>query len=107
VAMLRLVNVCLALAVLVSAIGLYAVKTDTRRLEAQVQTQERTHDRLIDDIAVLKAERAHLARPERLELFARQLGLRPLDERQLIRFDDLLAAPASPSGERVRGERTP
>jgi cell division protein FtsL len=94
--MLRLVNMSLALAALSGAIGLYAVKTDTRRLEAQVQSQERLHERLVDDIAVLKAERAHLARPDRLEQFARQIGLRPLEERQLIRLDDIMSRPTSP-----------
>jgi cell division protein FtsL len=96
--MLRIVNLVLAAAVMVGAAGLYAVKTDARRLEAQVQAQERTHERLIDDIAVLSAERAYLARPERLEKFARQIGLQPLHERQLIRLDGL-TPPAALDGQ--------
>ena len=87
--MLRIANTILAVAVMAGAAGLYVVKTDTRRLEAHVHAQERTHERLVEDIAVLRAERAHLARPERLEKFARQIGLRPLHERQLIRLDDV------------------
>jgi cell division protein FtsL len=87
--MLRFVNVCLVIAVAAGACGLYVLKTDTRRLEAFVQSQERTRDRLVDDIAVLKAERAHLSRPERLEVAARALGLQPLDAKQLIRLDEL------------------
>jgi cell division protein FtsL len=89
--MLRFVNFCLAAAVLVGACGLYVLKTDTRRLETFVQSQERMRDRLVDDVAVLRAERAHLARPDRLEQVARSLGLRPLDDRQLIRFDDIIS----------------
>jgi cell division protein FtsL len=89
--MLRVVNLILASAAVIGAAGLYAIKTDTRRLELHVQSQERTYDRLVDDIAVLRAERAHLARPSRLEAFARQLGMQPLQERQLIRLDVLRA----------------
>lgn len=95
--MLRIVNAILAVAVMAGAAGLYAVKTDTRRLEAHVQAQERTHERLVEDIAVLRAERAHLARPERLEKFARQIGMQPLQERQLIRLD-ALTSPLGPDG---------
>jgi cell division protein FtsL len=88
--MLRLVNACLAMAVVIGACGLYVIKTDTRRLEASVQSQERAQERLVDDIAVLRAERAHLARPERLERIAREQGLVPLHEAQLIRIEDIL-----------------
>ena len=58
--MLRIANTILAVAVMAGAAGLYVVKTDTRRLEAHVHAQERTHERLVEDIAVLRAERAHL-----------------------------------------------
>jgi cell division protein FtsL len=101
--MLRVVNLVLAAAVIVGAAGLYTVKTDARRLEAQVQAQERTHERLVDDIAVLRAEYAHLARPERLEKFARRIGMQPLQERQLIRFDSLKAQAFSDGTSVVRG----
>ena len=42
-----------------------------------VQTLEHNIEKTRLDIAVLKADRAHLARPERLAAFARVLGLEP------------------------------
>lgn len=59
------------------AVFLYALNNETRALETRVQAQERQAGTLRSDIAVLKAERAHLARPERIEPAARSLGLEP------------------------------
>ena len=42
-----------------------------------MQAQERALEKAENDVAVLKAERAHLARPERFEPLARELGLAP------------------------------
>lgn len=61
---------------LASAYTLYSEGSATRRLEAQVQAKERHRERLESDIAVLKAERAFLARPSRIEPAARALGMR-------------------------------
>ena len=74
---------------LVSAWVLYSESTATRRLEQQVQGAERQRERLEDEIAVLKAERAYLARPSRIEPAARALGMRPALERQYVRIDEL------------------
>lgn len=72
---------------LVSAFFLYGIKHDTRALEASVQANERAIDKAITDIAVLKAERAHLARPERIEPLARALGFGPPTPRQIVQTD--------------------
>mgnify|MGYP003382650000 CR=1 FL=1 len=72
--LLLLSSVFLALS---SAVLLYALNNETRALEASVQSQERQVGTLRADIAVLKADRAHLARPERIEPAARALGLGP------------------------------
>jgi cell division protein FtsL len=61
---------------LASAYTLYSESAATRRLEAQVQAKERHRERLESDIAVLKAERAFLARPSRIEPAAKALGMR-------------------------------
>ena len=74
----RTLNWVLMLATLASAVALYAIKYDTRRLEARVQAQERALEKAENDVTVLMAERAHLARPERLEPLARVLGLAPI-----------------------------
>jgi len=67
-----------------SAFLLYSLNYDSRLLAAKVQAQEQYAEKLRGDIAVLKAERAHLARPERIEPLARAQGLKPLDERQVV-----------------------
>lgn len=77
---LTAVSVFLALA---SALLLYGLSYDTRLIEAEVQTAERQSERLRSDIAVMRAERAHLSRPERIEPMARALGLRPTEPRQI------------------------
>ena len=76
--MLRRVNWALMLATLASAFALYAIKYDTRRLEVRVQAQERALEKAESDVTILVAERAHLARPERLEPLARLIGLAPI-----------------------------
>jgi cell division protein FtsL len=69
---------------LASAFLLYGINYDTRRLEDRVQAQETAIEQARGDIAVLKAERAHLARPSRIEPIARANGLRPAAEGQLV-----------------------
>jgi cell division protein FtsL len=66
-----------------SAFLLYGLSYDTRQLEARVAAQQRLADEARSDIAVLKAERAHLGRPSRIEPLARAQGLAPLTDRQM------------------------
>ena len=66
-----------------SACLLYGLSYDTRFAEARVQSAERTAERLRGDIAILKAERAHLSRPDRIEPLARAQGLRPTAPSQI------------------------
>lgn len=68
-----------------SAFLLYGLNYDTRLMEARVNAQERDADRARSDIAILKAERAHLARPDRIEALARSQGLKPATEKQFAR----------------------
>src|SRR5438552_4869294 len=83
----RRVNWALMLATLAAAFALYVVKYDTRRLEVRVQAQERALEKAETDVTVLRAERAHLARPERLEPLARLIGLAPIASTQYLRLD--------------------
>ena len=80
---MRVVSTLAVLVALASAFFLYALGYDTRRLEAALAARERAADQARSDISTLKAERAYLARPERIEPLARGLGLRPVGERQL------------------------
>jgi cell division protein FtsL len=68
---------------LASAFLLYGINYDTRLLEERMRAQERAIEDARSDIAVLKAERAHLARPDRIAPLARAQGLRPATDRQL------------------------
>jgi cell division protein FtsL len=60
---------------LASAYTLYSESAATRRLEIELQAKERHRERLESDIAVLRAERAFLARPSRIEPAAKDLGM--------------------------------
>jgi cell division protein FtsL len=82
----RTINSMLMLATLAAAFALYAIKYDTRKLETGVQAQERALDKARGDVSVLTAERAHLARPERLEPLARLQGLEPIAPGQYVRL---------------------
>ncbi len=74
---MRLLNIAVFFFAVTSALLLYALNYDTRRLEAEVQKKERLAEEARNDIAVLKAERGVLSRPDRIDGFARQLGLAP------------------------------
>ena len=80
---MRIVNLAAFALALASAFLLYGINYDTRLLEARVQGEERSIDEARSDIAVLKAERAHLGRPERIEPIARAQGLQPAAEQQI------------------------
>jgi cell division protein FtsL len=81
---MRIVNISAVLLALASAFLLYGLSYDTRLVESRLQLREREAERARADIAVLRAERAHLARPERIEPLARSLGLEPLAARHLV-----------------------
>lgn len=93
--MSRLLNLTAGFLALGSACALYGLSYDTRRIEARVHAQERTVEKAEADIAILKAERAYLGRPERIEALARGQGLAPVQENQYLRvgeaFDDGIA----------------
>lgn len=83
-----------AIMMLAAATTLYAVSYDTRQIEAKVRAAERNAERLRGEIAILRAERAYLSRPERIEPHARAIGLRPVERGQFV-TDQHAAAPAS------------
>jgi cell division protein FtsL len=85
------------------ACALYTINYDTRRLEQRVQAQERAVEKAASEIVVLKAERAYLARPDRIEPLARAAGMQPLTERQYVRLQDLPLRDELPSD----GSRSP
>ena len=84
--MVRLLAIAAGLASLVMATVLHALKQDTRRIEAQVQSIEHANDKAESDIAGLKAERAWLGRPDRIDRLAREQGLEPIRPEQYGRL---------------------
>jgi cell division protein FtsL len=82
---MRMVTLSCVFMALASAFMLYGLNYDTRLTAAHVQSLERRAEKARTDISVLKAERAHLARPERIEPLARAQGLAPATEAQLER----------------------
>lgn len=74
---MRLIAVTVVFATILSAILLYALSYDTRKLEARVRQQRQEIAMLRDEIAALRAGRARLAQPQRVEPLARALGLVP------------------------------
>lgn len=82
-------------ATLSSAFVLYSVNHETRELAEAVRNREKAIEKSLRDIAILKAERAHLARPARIAREARALGLEPARQDQFVAHDvaDPLARP--------------
>ncbi|MFY0611053.1 MAG: cell division protein FtsL [Hyphomicrobiaceae bacterium] len=71
-------------AALLSAFALYAISYQTRQISDANQMVDKRIKELNRDIAILRAERSFLTRPERLEPLARKLGLRPVRGDQFI-----------------------
>ena len=88
---MRLLNLAAFCFAVASAIMVYGLNYETRRLEAGVQAQERAAEQARSDIAVLRAERSHLSRPERIDPLARHLGLVPPRPDQLSQQNDVSA----------------
>lgn len=86
---MRLLNLAAFCFAVASALLLYGLNYDTRRLEASVQAQERAADKARSDIAILKAERSHLSRPDRIDPLARNIGLLPPRPDQLATAAEL------------------
>jgi cell division protein FtsL len=80
--MSRLITIATVLLAVASAFVLYATSYETRQLELHVAAQARTLEKTSLDIAILRAERAYFARPERIEELARKIGLAPIEPRQ-------------------------
>jgi len=87
--MLRsLVLLALAAAV-VSAVSLYAIGHRTRQLADTTTDTARAIRDLEREVAVLRAERAFLLRPERIESMAREMKMRPITGEQFTTTEAL------------------
>lgn len=84
---MRILLIGAAAIMLISAFRLYAINYDTRDFAEQVQAQERRLEKIRQDVAILKADRALAARPEVIGPAARSLGLVPASEAQFAKPD--------------------
>ena len=84
---MRILMIGAAALMLISAFRLYAINYDTRDFAEQVQAQERRLEKIRQDIAILKADRALAARPEVIGPAARAMGLAPAREDQFTEPD--------------------
>jgi len=101
--MLRISSAVAIALTLACAVVLYTVSYDTRELDHGVQAEERRIERLRSDIAVLRAERAYLSRPERIEPLARAEGFLPAKGEQYVGLATLRAGESKPDGRRRDG----
>jgi cell division protein FtsL len=81
---MRFMCIGAVLTAIASAVWLYTLNLATRRLAAEVAQLERSVETAESEIAVLRAERAYLSRPERIEPMARALGMRPSEPGQIV-----------------------
>lgn len=89
--MLRLISL-LAFGFLAGLVILiYDMKFETRRLEARSQQLQRAIEDEKDNVALMRAEWSHVARPERVETLAREiLDLQPVKAAQVVEQQDFL-----------------
>jgi cell division protein FtsL len=92
--MIRLINICVIAALFVAAAYVYKIKFEsTQRVEqvAKLRTEIRREH---DAIAALRAEWSRLDSPARIqELARRHLALKPIEQRQFDRLDQLPERP--------------
>ncbi len=96
--MSRLSFALLLLIALIAAIGVFVLKHQVQKLEAELAS---VHREIVTDqeaLHVLKAEWSHLNQPERLkDLASRYLSLVPLAPGQIVRFEALPFRAADPA----------
>lgn len=96
--MLRLLTVTVFAATLVVTGVLYKLKYDTRALQLETVQLRKQIEAERDQVAVLKAEWSMLTQPERVDLFADSLGLKPLSPKQIMSFHDIESIPLRDDG---------
>src|SRR5262245_65776851 len=106
--MIRLLNICVIAALFVAAAYVYKIKYESTQRAEQVAKLRAEIRREHDAIATLRAEWSRLDSPARIqELAKRHLALRPIEQRQFDRLDQLPERPADLESGRAscRGRR--
>jgi cell division protein FtsL len=90
---LRVINGILVAALLCAAFWLYQLEYQARVAEDQIRGLKRQIQSEYEAIRLLRAEWAHLSRPQRIEELARKhLPLAPLKAQQIVSAKDLVKA---------------
>jgi cell division protein FtsL len=93
--MIRLLNICVIAALFVAAAYVYKIKYESTQRVEQVAKLRAEIRREHDAIATLRAEWSRLDSPARVqELAKRHLALRPIEQRQFDRLDQLPERPS-------------
>ena len=88
--MWRMLNISAVAALIGSALYSYSIKYDTIWYAEQIVKLKNQIQREHNDISGLRAEWAHLTRPERIDaLAAKNLGLQPMSLSRIARAQDL------------------
>ena len=92
--MIRLLNICVIAALFVAAAYVYKIKFESTQRAEQVAKLRTEIRREHDAIAALRAEWSRLDNPARIqELAKRHLALKPIEQRQFDRLDQLPERP--------------
>ena len=92
--MMRLLNICVIVALVLAAVDVYTIKFEATRQAQRLAKMRQEIRRENDAIADLKAEWARLDRPTRIQALAnRHLKLKQVDIWQFDRLDNLPARP--------------
>jgi cell division protein FtsL len=93
--MIRLLNICVIAALFVAAAYVYKIKYESTQRAEQVAKLRTEIRREHDAIAALRAEWSRLDNPARIqELAKRHLALKPIEQRQFDRLDQLPERPS-------------
>ena len=91
----RYLNAIAVFALLGSAGYAYSIKYETILFSAKLQKMKNTNEKQRDQIGMLRAEWAHLIRPERIQTLSdRHLKLQQLKLDQIASFKDIPERPA-------------
>ena len=94
--MIRLINICVIAALFVAAAYVYKIKFESTQRAAQVAKLRTEIRREHDAIAALRAEWSRLDSPARIQgLAKRHLALKPIEQRQFDRLDQLPERPSA------------
>ena len=92
--MMRLINVCVIVALVFAAADVYKIKFESTRQAQRVAKLRMEIRREHDAIAALRAQWAKLDSPARIQDLARRhLALKPTEARQIDRLDNLPERP--------------